>query len=70
MNAFAAKHFFVHIADAHPRAMAKSNLTGLPMTVFSHPDWGFAHADTGAKILRDKKTTMYVTWLPDNFFVR
>lgn len=70
MNTFAVKNFIVHLADAHRPAMDQANETGLPMTVFSHPDWGFSNANTGASILSDKKTKLIVTWLPDNFFMR
>ncbi len=51
-------------------AMDAADKSGLPQTVFYHPDWGFAHTNPFATILSDKKTERFVTWLPERFFVR
>ena len=56
------------LVNAHRPAMDAANVTGLPQTIFYHPDWGYSNAVWGAKILRDKQTTQYVTWLPIDFF--
>ena len=40
----------------------------LAQTVFYHPDFAFSNIVPGAKILRDRKTEQYVTWLPARYF--
>jgi hypothetical protein len=56
------------LVNAHRPAQDAADATGLPMTVFYHPDHGFDCTNTTTPILRDKKTTQHVTWLPSNFF--
>ena len=56
------------LVDAHRPAMYAADKSSLPQTVFYHPDWGYTHTNTEAKILRDRKTLRFVTWLPTNYF--
>ena len=56
------------LVDAHRPAMETANKTGLPQTVFYHPDWAYAHTVHGSKPLKDKTTAQYVTWLPEKYF--
>ena len=56
------------LADAHRPAQALADITGLPMTVFYHPDYAYGWMESGAKILKDKKSEVKVTWLPTSFF--
>jgi hypothetical protein len=62
-------HYSKYLADAHRPAMDDANAIGLPQTVFYHPDYAFSNIHTISPILRDKKTNVHVTWLPDNYFV-
>lgn len=57
------------LADAHRPTMDLADKTCLPMTVFYHSDWLFSCASSGSKILRDKQTEQYVTWLPSSYFI-
>ena len=54
--------------DQHREAMDAADKYQLPQTVFYHPDFGFANTAPYSKILKDRKTELYVTWLPDRFF--
>lgn len=54
--------------EVHRPAMDAANRFGLPQTVFYHPDEGYTHTATSSKILRDRKTQQFVTWLPDKYF--
>ena len=56
------------LVNAHRPAQNLANESGLPQTVFYHPDYAFTQTCAGSKILKDKKTEQFVTWLPDNFF--
>ena len=60
--------YSTYLADAHAPSMGMANKTGLPQTVFYHPDYGYTCTNTTALILRDKKTQKIVTWLPCNYF--
>jgi hypothetical protein len=54
--------------DAYGPAMDLADSTRLPQTVFYHPDHAWTCAVFGAKILRDRKSEQYITWLPQNYF--
>lgn len=41
---------------------------GLPMTQFYHPDHGWNFTNVFANVLKDKRTVLYVTWIPTNYF--
>lgn len=55
------------LVDAYRPAMNDADKFSLPQTVFYHPDYGYAHSNAFAKILKDRQTTMHVTWLPNNY---
>jgi hypothetical protein len=56
--------------DANRPAQQLADETGLPQTVFYHPDYAHSCAVNGAAILRDRRhTKQIVTWLPSNYFV-
>ena len=55
------------LVDIHRPAQDAATETSLPMTVFYHPDWAYSYAESGARILRDKKTEKFVTWLPATY---
>lgn len=57
-----------YLADQHSDAMKAADKYGLPQTVFYHPGCGFANTCPGSKILADRKTEKFVTWLPERFF--
>jgi hypothetical protein len=57
-----------YLVDAHRPAQDLANQTGLAQTVFYHPDFAYSHTTLGSKILRDRKTESFVTWLPANYF--
>lgn len=54
--------------DAHRPAQDNADKSLLPQTVFYHPDWAYSSIATGSRILREKKTQQFVTWLPAKFF--
>ena len=57
-----------YLVDAYRPAMDAANKTGLPQTVFYHPDYAFSWVESGSRILRDKQSKVHVTWLPEGFF--
>jgi hypothetical protein len=57
-----------YAVDAHGPAQRIATDSGLPQTVFYHPDLAHSCAAFGATILRDQKTRQLVTWLPENYF--
>lgn len=61
-------NYSTYLADAHGPAQRAADEYRLPQTVFYHPDWGFANTAPLSKILSDKKTEQYVSWLPSNYW--
>jgi uncharacterized protein YyaL (SSP411 family) len=55
-------------ADADRPAQEAADQSGLPLTVFYHPDHAHSYTNTFATILRDRKTVKFVTWLPSQYF--
>lgn len=59
--------------DAIRPAQDDADATGLPQTQFYHPDYGCTSASACTplmdKLRRDRKTELWVTWLPSNYFV-
>lgn len=53
-----------YLVDAHRPAQDAADFLMLPMTVFYNPDYGYNCTESTARILRDKRTQLYVTWLP------
>jgi hypothetical protein len=63
-----------YIHTAHKAARETADSTSLAMTVFRHPDHGYSYANAvfGAlpgRVLADRKTKLFVTWLPARYFV-
>ena len=59
-----------HLVDMHRPAQDAADKSWLPQTVYYHRDEGFSYTcAVGSKILRDRKTEQFVTWLPSNYFV-
>lgn len=56
------------LVNAHAPAQAAADLTMLAQTVFYHPDHEYNNTWTGARILTDKRTKVFVTWLPGKYF--
>jgi hypothetical protein len=56
------------LVEMHRPAQDAADKFSLPQTVFYHPDEGFAHLPPGSRILHDRKTEKYVTWLPSSYF--
>jgi len=58
-----------YLVDAHRPAQDAADSIGLPMTVFYHPDHAYNYTNSLANVLRDRKTELHVTWLPEMYFV-
>ena len=68
LNQYMPRDYRRFLVDAHGAAQDAADSFGLPQTVFYHPDYSYSWGSTGERVLKDRKTEQFVTWLPSNYF--
>lgn len=58
----------MYLVNAQGPAQEAADSGGMPVTVFYHKDYGYNFTNPHAKILKDRNTEKFVTWLPARYF--